>query len=292
MKKIVFYLMNEKGLVSLKSFLKEFEANAIEYVVLSRDASVVKDFYDELKDLCDNNGIQTYQKNDKLHRFPGYKFAIGWRWLIEDVSNLIVFHDSILPQYRGFSPLVNMLINGEREIGVTALFASDEYDKGDIIAQVRAGIEYPIKINDAIKISTKLYSELVIQLSELVIYSKPIIGDPQIESEASYSIWRDEKDYAIDWNKCSETIQRTVNSLGFPYNGATTTLNGEPVLIHHVDIVSEIKIENRDSGKVIFIQDGYPVVICGQGLLKIIEATDVEGKSILPLKKFRSRFGG
>jgi methionyl-tRNA formyltransferase len=52
-----------------------------------------------------------------------FNIAISWRWMLK-VSNLIVIHDSLLPKYRGFSPLVNMLINGEDTLGVTVLFAT------------------------------------------------------------------------------------------------------------------------------------------------------------------------
>ena len=49
-----------------------------------------------------------------------------------------------MPKYRGFAPLVNSLVNGEKIIGVTALFASEEYDNGDIIMQSSVDITYPI----------------------------------------------------------------------------------------------------------------------------------------------------
>ena len=55
-------------------------------------------------------------------------------------------------------------------------------------------------------------------------------------------------------------------------------------------IIDDVKIENRDVGKIIFIKDGYPVIVCGKGLLKITEAVYLnDAKSIFPLKKFRIR---
>ena len=86
-----------------------------------------------------------------------YQLAIGWRWLISGTENLIVLHDSLLPKYRGFAPLVNSLINGEQEIGVTAIWAGPEFDAGEIIFQEKAGICYPIKIQEAIEIVSGLY---------------------------------------------------------------------------------------------------------------------------------------
>ena len=44
-------------------------------------------------------------------------------------------HDSLLPAYAGFSPLIWALINGEPEVGVTAHLMDDELDAGDIVLQ-------------------------------------------------------------------------------------------------------------------------------------------------------------
>ena len=54
--------------------------------------------------------------------------------------------------------------------------------------------------------------------------------------------------------------------------------------------VNDVKIENRTPGKVIFMEDGFPVVVCGFGLLKILEAQKENGHSIFPLRSFRTRF--
>jgi methionyl-tRNA formyltransferase len=58
-----------------------------------------------------------------------------------------------------------------------------------------------------------------------------------------------------------------------------------------VQEVEDVVVENRTPGKVIFVQEGLPVVVCGQGLVKILAARWVgSGRSILPLAQFRSRF--
>ena len=290
MKRVVFYLMNEKGLHVLMSFVEKFSGEKIEYVVLSEDKSVQKDYYDELTSLCNKHSILYFNRKDNIPKFEGYKFAIGWRWIIDDTSNLIVLHDSILPKYRGFSPLVNMMINGEDEIGVTALFASNEYDKGQIIKQEKVNITYPIKIQEAIQRISPLYSKLVNYISDLIFDSKEIIGIPQDEKSATYSLWRDEQDYFIDWNCDSTYIRRKVDAVGYPYGGARTYLNNEIVIVEEVEEYGDLNIENRDVGKVIFVEHGYPVIVCGEGLLKVTKASDINGDSILPLKSFRIRF--
>lgn len=291
MEKLVFYLMNYKGYKVLDDFLDRYSRDSIEYVVTSRDKNVEKDYYEEITNLCNVNNIKVYDRNEKKRNFPGYKIAIGWRWIINDTSNLIVMHDSLLPKYRGFSPLVNMLINGEKEIGVTALFASANYDEGDIIDQIKITIEYPIKIKEAINIISNLYSQLTISLYYKYNNAGKLVGTPQKHDQASYSLWRDEIDYFIDWSENATLIIRTINALSFPFQGAKTFLNNELITINDAEEVPDIIIENREPGKVIFLTNGFPTIVCGKGLILINSAVNKDNRSILPLKKFRSRFG-
>ena len=144
MKKFVFYLLGKKGYCCLKRFLEEYSGDAISFVVLAKDRGVKNDYFVEISELCRKHGVKSYSRSDQANESFDVSFAIGWRWLIPDSTKLIVFHDSLLPTYRGFAPLVNMLINGEEKIGVTALFASQEYDAGEIIDQQSIRITYPI----------------------------------------------------------------------------------------------------------------------------------------------------
>lgn len=118
MNKIAFYIMNSKGFYVLQNFINKFGSKSIEYVVSSEDKNIQKDFFDEIKEIAQKEKIKFFNRFEDItpieKEFSGYKFAIGWRWLIKDEKNLIVFHDSLLPKYRGFAPLVNCLINNEK----------------------------------------------------------------------------------------------------------------------------------------------------------------------------------
>lgn len=71
---------------------------------------------------------------------------------------------------------------------------------------------------------------------------------------------------------------------------AKTYLNKKMIIIDEVEERPDLLIENRDIGKVIYLEEQSPVIVCGKGLLKIIKARYLEGDSILPLQIFRSRF--
>ena len=221
-----------------------------------------------------------------------YSIAIAWRWLIPIEANntLIILHDSLLPKYRGFAPLVNMLINHEPRIGVTALYANEEFDRGDIICQKSICVKHPIRIEEAIEKVSKLYAEIIVDIFVSLSKGNLITATKQEESEATYSLWRDEKDYYIDWNRDAEYIQQFVYSLGYPFKGAATIINGETHRVLDCEVVDDITIENRCAGKVMFMRNGQPVIVCGKGMIKITKMEDENGNAALPLKKYRTRF--
>ena len=208
-------------------------------------------------------------------------------------KNLIISHDSLLPKYRGFSPLVNMLVNGENAIGVTVLYAADDYDSGPILFQEKIDIEYPITINSAIILVSELYKNLSRKIFQSTVDPLALPSRQQIIGDVSYSVWRDAEDYKINWQADSQRIQRHINAVGFPYRGAYTTMNRATIRITRAEVIPDLIIENRCPGKVLFNTDGYPVVICGTGLLKLLEAhieRTHNDEQFLPTPKLKMRF--
>lgn len=283
--------MSEKGLAVLQAALENNCDNLIAFVCVGRDKNVVNDYSEEITQLCNLHNITWCLRGERSLDDVAYSIAVSWRWLLPNTNKLIVFHDSPLPRYRGFNPLVNQLIQGENEIGVTALFASEEYDKGDVLEIKRTNITYPITIHEAIQKTLPLYNSLGKTILGEIMHGLKIQGTPQDESQATYSLWRDEQDYYIDWTQDAEIIERFINATGFPYLGAKAKLDGIEVLIYSAKAEGDVLIHNRDIGKVIFTRNGKPLVVCGKGLLLIQNAEySSNGNSIFPLNKFRSRF--
>ena len=94
----------------------------------------------------------------------------------------------------------------------------------------------------------------------------------------------------IDWSKDSEYILRFINALSEPYKGASSYFNGKLCRILKAETVKDVKIINRDYGKIIFLKEKKPIVICGKGLIMITDAKYENQKSLLPIKKFKSKF--
>lgn len=286
--------MTQKGFEVTKSLTSGQLKNVIEHVVIGKDQSIEEDFSTRIENYCLEKNIQYSFRNEHFTpKNDNYVFAISWRWMIDHPeSRLIVFHDSLLPKYRGFAPLVNSLINGESEIGVSAILGAKEYDRGALIGQAKKHVAYPIKIQEAIDLNMENFLTLANEIAETVLLGKDIESTPQTGAP-TYSIWRDEKDYFINWNDSAEQIKRFVDAVGKPYSGARTkTSRGDTIIVEEVTVVPDVFCELRHIGKVIFVEDGNPVIICGKGLIKICSAKyETEGqKSFLPMKGFRLRF--
>jgi methionyl-tRNA formyltransferase len=292
MKHFIFFCTTMKGYFTLEYiFRNNFLKKHIKLVVSEREINVEKDFFEDIKDLCKKNKIPFVTRkelNDSIIKDETLRFfSIGWKWMIKSVKNLIVLHDSLLPKYRGFAPVVNMLINGENKLGVTAIKANDEFDRGPIILQKEVQISYPIKIHKALEMVSVLYCDIVEKIMMDIINDIPINFVEQDETKATYSIWRDDLDYSLNFNWSANKIKRFIDATGWPYKGACCYMNNKLVRILDAYVVEDCLIEDREThiGKVIFLKDGNPVVICGEGLICFTEIIDeASGEKIKDIK--------
>ena len=232
-KKITLFLLGKKGYECLESLKEDKSKNIIGKIIIGRDKNIKDDYADKIIKYAKQNKIAHNERNEE---FPldEFSLAIGWRWIIDQSkTKLLIFHDSLLPKYRGFSPLVNCLINGEEKIGASVIWGSEDYDKGNIIFQDYEKIQYPLKIDKAIDIVTKLYIKLLQKVFHYLIQNNQLPeGVTQDEKMATYSIWRDEKDYFINWNQSAKQISRFIDAVGYPYDGAKSYLNDEIIIIN------------------------------------------------------------
>ena len=289
---LTLFLMTRKGAAVLDAIASRWGSAVVSRVVGARDQAVEEDFYEEIKVRSAELGIPHVDRAEAPSLGAvEVAMAVGWRWLVRGPSRVIVLHDSLLPRYRGFAPLVSCLANGEGRIGVTALLANERYDEGDILAQAGVDISYPLKVAQAIDRLTPLYAEVAVQVAAQVVAGDALRGRPQDHGAATYSLWRDEEDYRIDWTRPAAWIRRFIDAVGPPYRGASSLLEDRVVRILDAGELPDVKIENRTPGKIIFLEEGQPVVVCGQGLLKLRRAVDeASGQPLFPLSKFRLRF--
>lgn len=291
---IGLHLMSSKGVGVLRSLVAAYGAEPFAWVMAGKDQAIADDGFFEIREISETAGIPFCARGSAVPAAPPpYLFAVSWRWMMPLAAKqqLIVFHDSLLPRYRGFAPLVSALVNGDTQVGVTSILAASEYDRGPIIGQESITINYPIKIRKAIDAILGCYQRLAIDAVQQ-IHGGQLVALPQEEEKATYSLWRDEHDYHIDWNWDAARIRRFVDAVGYPYAGAATMAGGRMFRILESTDLADVTIENRTPGKVIFVRGVEPVIVCGRGLLQVHAMTDAEtGENALPLPHFRTRFG-
>ena len=294
MNKYAIALLGKKGWSCLKGLVEcdSFAADNIT-VVVAKDEKVVNDFYEDIALLCRKHNICFFERStiEDFSQFE-FVFVVGWRWLIKGVPNdrLIIFHDSLLPKYRGFAPLVNAAINRDEKVGVTALFGAVQYDRGDIIFQKSIDVTYPIRIGRLIDLAIPLYVSMFVEIFESLAKGHKLLGEAQSESDATYSVWLDEEDYKIDWTDSAVNIANKINMLGQPFKHASAFLSGERIDVISAEPYENLILECLHAGKVLMVDGISPIVICGEGLLKINTLRSPYGEDLLPLKKIRVRF--
>lgn len=139
----------------------------------------------------------------------------------------INIHPSLLPKYRGASPIQRAIINGEKETGVTLMLMDEGEDTGDIIYQQKVNIE----ISDtSLSMSEKL-SEIAAEMLLKILKkddgttaeSLNFPHQPQDHSKATYAPKLTKEDGQIDWNKKSFEIHNLIRGT-IPWPGAYTTI--------------------------------------------------------------------
>lgn len=302
MKKILLFIATEKGYEVLEKLYK-YDKKIIGLVSSFKEENVKEKFYYKIEEFCKEKQISFKEYNKEFRQnlegiLKAFNIteavAISWRYFIPLKINklletkLIIFHDSLLPKYRGFCPTPTAIICGEKEIGISVFFATNEIDKGEIILQKKIPIDMDLYIKDIIAKQSKLYSDAIIKLIDMIKKGN-IKSKAQDESKATYSIWRNPEDCQIDWNLSSLEIYNLIRAVSFPYTGAFTYYEGEKVYILKSEIVKDIKFQKRDPGKIWKIDKKMPIVVCGKGMIKLIKVKD-EDKNEISFNFIRRRF--
>ncbi|MEO3860235.1 methionyl-tRNA formyltransferase [Acrocarpospora sp. B8E8] len=225
---------------------------------------------DSVADLAAESGVPALLRNrptdlaDVIRELaPDLIVANNWRtWLPPEIFDLPVHgtlnvHDSLLPAYAGFSPLIWALINGEKEVGVTAHRMNAELDAGDILVQRAVPVGPGDTATDLFFRTVDLIAPIVHDALEL-IDSGNAEWTPQDRSAASFFHKRAVEDSRIDWTWPAEDLERLIRAQSDPYPNAYTFCRGE-----RLRIVSAAVSQARYGGTPgrIFIREGDGVVI-------------------------------
>jgi len=185
----------------------------------------------------------------------------------------INIHPSLLPKFRGPSPIQNALLNGEQRTGTTIMKMDAGIDTGDILAQQKTEIS-----------SDETYLELankLLQLSRellLEILPKWIAGEinpqKQNDSEASYCQMITKNDGKIDWNDSAENIYNKYRAF-MVWPGIFTSWNSQRIKLNRI-ILAKGNFESYKNGEIFRIDDTI-CIKAGANAIGLMEI-QLEGK--------------
>jgi methionyl-tRNA formyltransferase len=195
--------------------------------------------------------------------------------------NTINCHAGKLPFYRGRNVLNWVLINDEKEFGITVHFVDEGIDTGDIILQQT----YPITDNDNYQSLLKTaYNECAELLYKAVkkIQKNDFerINQKDIHPVGSYCGRRGIGDEIIDWNNSSRYLFNFIRALADPGPKATSFVNGEIVRINRSNLITKAPNYINIPGQILKkTMDGF-LVKTKDSFIEILEIeTDINPKA-------------
>lgn len=179
----------------------------------------------------------------------------------------INIHSSLLPRWRGASPIQHTILHGDKEGGVSIMQLCKEMDAGDVWLQQAVKITQDMTaaiLHDQLSL---LAVPLLQQALELIQTGK---ARPRAQEEAqvTYAHKISKQDGVIDWQEEAAAILRRIRAFT-PWPGCTTTILGEIIKIHRAQVVQVPQHKApKQCGEVI----AEPLVIqCGKDALEILE---------------------
>ena len=203
-------------------------------------------------------------------------------------------HASLLPMYRGAAPIQYVILNGEKETGVTTMFMDEGLDTGDMLLKTVVPItadETGGTLHDKLSAAgAELLIRTLEQMEAGTLQRIPQTGETCYVGTLKKSMGE------MDWTRPAEELERQVRGLN-PWPSAYTFLNGKTLKIWkaevlHTEAVSsqeaeepEALADRKSCGSVIVISRDSIQVQTGDGILAIREL-QLEGKKRMTADAF------
>lgn len=184
-------------------------------------------------------------------------------------------HASLLPKYRGASPINWAIANGEKETGVTVIKMNERMDEGDVLSKKEISVS---PYEDAVSLSRKLSRAGASLLLESIesIKSSAAKFVRQDDSKASCAPKLKKEYGVIDWNWDAEKICNRVRAF-VPWPGCYTSLSKKILKIWKVTSISDRDFPEAKPGTVLEMSNAGILVGAGKGLVRV-EELQLEGR--------------
>ena len=220
---------------------------------------------------------------------PDFLIVVSFGFILSrDFLNLpkisaLNIHPSLLPCYRGASPMPWTLLEGDRRTGVSVICMNERMDAGDVAMQASVALEGNEDLPMLEKNLSVLGGELIVRVLD-EWKSGTIHPAPQDEKSATYTRKFTKEDARLNFSLSAEVLERRVRALrGWP--GTFCLVQGKRLVVHEAVVVSGSGVPGTrlasDPGKV--------EIACGSDALSL-KNVQLEGKKPMPTADFLRGF--
>lgn len=190
-------------------------------------------------------------------------------------------HASLLPKYRGSSPIQWSVLNGDAETGVTSMQMDEGIDTGDILLTEKTEIGENETSEQLFERLSALGAKVLVETLEKIENgtAQPVKQD---EAQATYVGMLSKQDSPVDWSESAGAVHNKIRGL-YSWPGATCVLDGKTVKLH-ASVLSGCTLGEKN-GEVV-CSDGRLTVRCGDGHCIDITELQLEGKKRMDAQTF------
>ncbi|MCH8518529.1 methionyl-tRNA formyltransferase [Candidatus Gracilibacteria bacterium] len=202
----------------------------------------------------------------------------------------INLHGSILPKYRGASPVQAALRDGLSETGLTTMFMSERMDEGDILEIAKIKVDTVDKSPDIFQKFTRIGPELL-RSTLLKVYDSELSGTPQNHAEAMYCGKISKEDGEVSFTKQGAEEIYNFYRAYTPWPGIFTFYEGKRLVIEGCcfDVIGDFEREYDGDiiiGSFIRINKKFFGIICADKKFLVITQVKPEGKKSMDIESF------
>lgn len=194
---------------------------------------------------------------------------------------MINVHPSLLPKYRGPSPIIAPIKNGDTKTGVTIMKMDALMDHGPLLAQK----EEPLYPNDTATTLEKRLAKLAADMLPDILFryvNGEITPQEQDHEQATIVKFLSREDGLLDWTKPAGELERTVRAYD-PWPGTYMMLNGKRVKIFHAALGPTTTLLPASR---FITNEGYPAVTCANQTSLVLLSIQPEGKKSMDGRDF------
>lgn len=192
-------------------------------------------------------------------------------------------HASLLPRYRGAAPIQRVIMDGEKETGITTMYMAEGLDTGDMILKEAVEITPKMtsgELHDRLaETGARLITETLAQIEQGIAPRTP-----QTDINTCYAERILKEDCLIDFTKSADMLYNMIRGLS-PSPCAFTFIDGKRLKVYFAE-----KLDIRSDMKPGTVIGGEGLcVICGGGALRLIDVQAEGGKRMRDTDMLRGR---